>query len=237
MKELPKVDYPIVYITVPSTKKKQSFRPFLVKEEKILLMAKEADNFSDILGAIKQIVNNCSLNEDLNINKLAIFDLEYIYLKLRAASVDNIISVSYKDLDDGKTYDFDIDLNKVEVQYPKKIDNNIKITNKIGIVMGYPPASLYDDQEYQTLEKDHLFQLIIRCIQAIYDGEEVYEAKEYTNEQLANFLETLKPTVLEDIQKYLLNLPKIEHTISYTNSNGIERKIVLNSLNDFFSFR
>ena len=111
---LPKIQYPVHTIIVPSTKKKVNFRPFLVKEEKILLMAKESEKDSDILMAVKQIVNNCSTDPKFDVNSLSIFDLEYIFLKLRAASVDNTIKISYKDLEDDKVYDFEIDLLKKE---------------------------------------------------------------------------------------------------------------------------
>ena len=137
---LPKIDYPIISIKVPSLKKDFRFRPFLVKEEKLLLMAKESDNASDILLAIKQIVTNCSLDDNLKIDKLALFDLEYIFLKLRAVSVDNVVKVAYKDYEDNKVYDFDINLDKIEVKFPEKNDPKIKISEKTGIIMRYPSA-------------------------------------------------------------------------------------------------
>jgi len=110
---LPKLNHPIHNIEVPSLKKKKNFRPFLVKEEKILLMAKESDDSNDILVAVKQIVNNCSLDPDFNIDDLALFDLEYIFLQLRAVSVDDILTVSYRDNQDEKIYDFDIKLKDI----------------------------------------------------------------------------------------------------------------------------
>ena len=117
---LPKISYPTYTIKVPSTKKNVKFRPFLVKEEKLLLMAKESENNADILQSIKQIVNNCCLDENFDNEKLTIFDLEYIFIKLRAFSVDNIVKVSYKDEEDGQNYDFEVDLNSVEIDFPEK---------------------------------------------------------------------------------------------------------------------
>lgn len=234
---LPKIDQPIYNITVPSLKKKFTFRPFLVKEEKLLLMAKESKNPSDILGAIKQVVNNCSLNSNLVVEKLPIFDLEYLFLKLRAISVDNIVKITYKDFEDDKEYNFEIDLNTVEVQFPKKNDENIKITNKSGIVMRYPTASLYDDNDFMNLEKDHMFELIVRCVDKIYYEDEIYEAKDYKKQELADFLENLNVATFEKVLEFLTNVPKIHHEITYTNSLGNERKIEFNSLNDFFMWR
>jgi hypothetical protein len=234
---LPKIDYPIYKINVPSLKKDFQFRPFLVKEEKLLLMAKESANPSDVLSAIKQIVNNCSIDKKLDISKLAIFDLEYIFLKLRAISVDNLIKVSYKDTEDEKVYDFEINLDKVKIKYPEKMDNNIKITDKSGIIMKYPSASLYDDTDFLNLEKDYMFELIVRCIESIYYEDQVYDCKQYKKEELNEFLENLNIKSFESIQNFLLTVPKMEYKINYENSKGNNREIVLNSLNDFFTWR
>jgi hypothetical protein len=233
---LPKIEYPIYNINVPSLKKNYTFRPFLVKEEKLLLMAKESDNPSDSLSAIKQVVNNCLL-EKLDINKLSIFDLEFIFLKLRAVSVDNKIKVSYKDSEDNKVYDFEIDLNTIEVKYPENIDNVIKINDKVGMTMKYPSASLYDDKEFLSLEKDYMFELIIRCIDNVFVEDEIYNVKDYKRQELEEFLENLDIKTFESVNEFLMTAPKIEHTIEYKNEMGNDRKIVLSSLNDFFSLR
>lgn len=234
---LPKIDYPIYKIKIPSLKKEYQFRPFLVKEEKLLLMARESENPGDILAAIKQIINNCSIDKKLDLSKLALFDLEYLFLKLRAVSVDNNIKVSYKDNEDSKIYDFTVDLDKIEVTFPEKSDNNIKITPKSGIIMKYPPASLYDDKEFLALEKNYMFELIIRCIDSIYFDDQIWECKDYKKEELTEFLENLDLKVFDKIQNFLLSVPKLEHKIEYENSLGNKREIVLSSLNDFFTWR
>ena len=237
MSSLPKIDYPVHKIKIPSLNKEYHFRPFLVKEEKLLLMAKESENPSDILTAIKQIITNCSIDVKLDVDKLAIFDLEYIFLKLRAFSVDNNIKVSYKDNEDQKVYDFDIDLDKVEIVFPEKMDNTIKITNKSGIVMKYPSASLYNDKEFLKADKDYMFELILRCVESIYYEDQVYQAKDYKKQELNEFLENLNIKVFDQVQKFLLSTPKIEYKIEYKNELGNKREIVLNSLSDFFTWR
>ena len=234
---LPKISYPTYTIKVPSTKKNVKFRPFLVKEEKLLLMAKESENNADILQSIKQIVNNCCLDENFDNEKLTIFDLEYIFIKLRAFSVDNIVKVSYKDEEDGQNYDFEVDLNAVEVEFPEKNENNIKITDTFGILMKYPSASLYEDKDFLNLEKDYLFELIIRCIDKIYEGDNVFEAKNYTMKELGDFLENLDSKTFVSVQEFLMNSPKLLHVMKYKNSLGNEKEIRLSSLNDFFTFR
>lgn len=237
MSNLPKIDYPIYTITVPSVKTNFRFRPFLVKEEKLLLMAKESENSSDILSSIKQVITNCSLDEKFDIDKYALFDLEYIFLKLRSFSVDNIVKVAYKDYEDEKIYDFKIDLNEVEVIFPETTDNIIKISENSGIIMKYPPATLYGDKDFMSIEKDYMFELIIKCIDKIYFEDEVYESKNYKKEEINEFLENLSMKVFEQIQTFLLNVPKMEYTVKYKNSLENDREITLNSLNDFFSWR
>jgi len=234
---LPKISYPTYTIKVPSTKKNVKFRPFLVKEEKLLLMAKESENNADILQSIKQIVNNCCLDENFDNEKMTIFDLEYIFIKLRAFSVDNIVKVSYKDEEDGQNYEFEVDLNAVEVEFPEKNENNIKISDTFGILMKYPSASLYEDKDFLNLDKDYLFELIVRCIDKIYEGDNVFEAKNYTMKDLGDFLENLDSKTFVSVQNFLMNSPKLLHVMKYKNSLGNEKEIRLSSLNDFFTFR
>jgi hypothetical protein len=238
MSTLPKIDYPVYTIEVPSLKKNFRFRPFLVKEEKLLLMAKESESTADILTTVKQIINNCSVEtSNFDIDKLAIFDLEYIFLKLRAFSVDNVIKVAYKDLEDEKIYNLEIKLDEVKVKYPENAEANIKITDNSGIIMRYPSAKLYDDKEFLNLEKDYMFELIVRCIDSIYVGEEIYESKNYTAKELTDFLENLNIKSFESIQNFLMESPKLHHEIKYKNSLNNERTITYSSLNDFFMWR
>lgn len=233
---LPKIDYPIHLIEIPSLKKQFRFRPFLVKEEKILLMAKEGGNPTDMLEAIKQVVNN-SLIDKLDIDKLSLFDIEWLFIKLRSVSVDNIVKLSYKDLEDEKNYEFDVNLEDVKIIFPENADNNIKINDDTGILMKYPTAGLYTDKLFLSLEKDHMFELIVRCVDKIYHGDDVYTSKDFKRQELVEFLEGLNVSVFDDIQKYLLGVPKLNYEIKYKNSKGSDRLIVLNSLNDFFTWR
>jgi len=234
---LPKIEHPIHTIRVPSQNKKYKFRPFLVKEEKLLLMAKESKNAYDILIAIKQIVNNCSLDDKFNIDKLALFDLEYVFLKLRAVSVDNLVNVTYRDKEDNKLYSFEVNLDEIEVKVPRKVDNVVKLSEDSGITLRYPPATLYDDEEFLKLEEDHLFEMISRCVDEIYSGDEVYESSNMTINEIGDFLETLDLKAFEKIKKFLLETPTIKKELEYTNEKGRKKKIVLRSLNDFFTWR
>lgn len=233
---LPKIEHPIHNIEIPSTKKVMKFRPFLVKEEKLLLMAKEAESDGDILQAVKQIVNNCAI-EKFDVNKLTIFDLEWVFLKLRAVSVDNIAKLSFRDVQDDQTRNFEVHLDTVKIVWPEKTDNIVKLSEKSGIVLKYPTADLYDDKEFLGLEKDQLFELIIRCLDKVYDEDQVFEFSQYKRSEIAEFLDSLNVKIFDEIQNFLINTPRMEHVIEYTNSLGSERKIVLSSLNDFFMWR
>lgn len=234
---LPKIDYPILTIKIPSLKKDYMFRPFLVKEEKLLFMAKESRSESDIFVVLKQIVQNCCLDEKFDVDKIAIFDLEYVFLKLRAFSVESVVKVAYKDNEDGNMYEFDVNLEEIKVEFPKKVENTIKINETVGLIMKFPSASLYSDEDFLKLEKDQLFELILRCIDKVYDGEEVFETKDVKKEELSEFVENLNIKVFEKIYEFLMNTPKIKYEIKYKNSLGNDRTIELNSLNDFFTWR
>lgn len=234
---LPKISYPTFKLTIPSTKKQALFRPFLVREEKILLMAKTSEDSNEILSAVKHIVNNCCEENGFVVDRLTIFDLEYLFLKIRANSVGNKVSLSFKDLEDLKEYKFEVDLNTVEMEYPQNTDNKIKIDDKTGIVMKYPSAFLYDDKNFLSLGQDALFELMIRCIDKIYSGDEMFDPASYTHEQISNFIDGLDVKTFEKIQTFLASAPTMKHVLSYTNTLGNERKIELTTLNDFFTLR
>lgn len=231
---LPKIKHPTYEFKVPSTGKKCMFRPFLVMEEKILLMAKASEDPSEMFRALKQIVNNCALEEGFDVSRLAIFDLEYLFMQLRSVSVSNVVKVTYKDTDDQQNYDFEIDLKKVEVVFPEGVDKVIKISETMGIVMKYPSASIFDDKDYLKSGDDAYYELIIRCIDVIYDGEDIYRCTDYTNEEIEKFLDDCGIEVIEKIQNFMASSPKLYHKLEYKNSNGKDRVIELQSLTDFF---
>jgi hypothetical protein len=231
---LPKIQHPIFEFTVPSNKIVTKFRPFLVKEEKILLMAKSSEDRADILRAIKQVVNNCAI-DNFDVDKLTLFDLEYLFLKLRSISVDNTVKVSYRDNDDQKVYDFVIDLSSIEVKFPENVESIIKISDDMGIVMRYPSASIFDDRTYFRAGDDAYYELVLRCIDKIYDSDNVYQATDYSKEDLEKFLDDCGIAVFNEIQKFMTNVPKLYYKLEYKNSNGKDRVIELTSLTDFFT--
>lgn len=234
---LPKTNHPQFILEVPSTKQKVPFRPFLVKEEKLLLMAKDSEDESDILTSIKQIVNNCCMDETFDIDTLSLFDLEYLFIQIRANSVNDTVNVSYKDKEDEKIYDFEIDLKNINVIFPEKIQNTIKITDKTAIQLKYPKVTLYNDKDFLRSGNDAFFQLIVRCVDKIYDNDEIYDCSQYTLDEIADYIENLDVKTFEQVREFMANQPKLSYIIKYKNSLGSDREIELTTLSDFFTLR
>jgi T4 bacteriophage base plate protein len=237
--ELPKLNYPTFTIQVPKDSKKYTFRPILVKEEKLLLMSKESNDNAEVFSIIKRIVQSCCLDATFDVNKIPLFALEYYFMKLRAFSIGDVISVGYRDKEDGKIYDFEVDLKKVDIKYPEEnIDTKIQVNKNAGIIMKYPMADLYDDTAFLNMStEESLYNLVVKCIDKIYDNDKVYESKEYKEEDLLEFVELLDVKSFDKIRKFLSNMPTLHYEIVYKNSLGNERKIELNTLTDFFTLR
>lgn len=232
---LPTIEQPIFEMKIPSTGKDVKFRPFLVREEKILLIAQQGGSDKEVIRAIKQILSAC-LIDNIDVDQLATFDLEYMFLKLRARSVNNIVKLAYRDTEDDKVYDFEIDLDEIEIEI-KPVNNKIKVNDEIGILMKYPAASITDELGEYDNEVDLLLFFVRKCIDQIYDSENVYPANESTEEEMNQFIDSLDVQTFERIREFFDSIPTLSHTLKYTNSNDNERVIELNNLKDFFMWR
>lgn len=230
---LPKINQPLFDMIIPSTGKKIAFRPFLVKEEKILLIAQQSGNDSEIIRAIKQILTNCII-DDIDLDTFAIFDLEYAFLKLRAKSVNNVVKLSYRDTEDDEVYDFELDLDTIEIDMPKTINSKIEITKDVGMTMKYPSASITDRMKEFNNEVDLMTFFIVNCVDTIYDDENVYVANDFSEEEISEFLDGLDVKTFEKIREFFESVPRLYHKIEYTNKVGNNRSIELSSLKDFF---
>lgn len=233
---LPKIDKPLFSIMIPSLKKECLFRPFVVREEKILLTAQQAGQEKDIITAIKQVINNCIQDETINVSNLALFDLEYIFIKLRARSVNNVVKLSYRDREDDKVYDFEVDLEEVEMLVPATVNNNIKVNDSVGIIMKYPSVDIVNGIPDNATPDQALSALMRNCIKDIYDEDTVYNVADYSEKELEDFIDDLQIHVFDEIRAFFEGAPKVYHKLSYTNSAGNERTIELSSLNDFFTW-
>lgn len=235
--QLPKLDKPVFELMVPSQDKKVKIRPFTVKEEKILLMAQQSGDEKEIILAIKQVLNNCIVDAGFDVDKLATFDLEYMFLKLRARSVNNVIEVSYRDNEDDKVYDFEINLDEVDMLKKKELSNVIKITDTVGIKMKYPSVTIIDDAPTGVSAAELVEYLVRKCIDVVYEGENVYPADEFPDEEMAAWVDDLDIESFGKIREFFDNLPSMYYKIEYTNSIGNERTIELTTLSDFFTWR
>jgi len=228
---LPKIDLPTFTMTLPSNDKSVTLRPFTVKEEKILLTAQESNQQIDMITGIASVVNNCLL-DDIAIEDLAIVDLEYMFLQLRAKSVSNISSIRLKDNEDQQNRDFDIDLEKINIEKPEFVSNVVMINDTVGMTLRYPPVSLLlDVGEIGVQTSDVVFA---HCVVNIFDENSVYERADTNQEELLEFVNNLSTSVVKSAEKFFNTVPVLSYEIKYTNDNDREVVYKLQGLNDFF---
>jgi hypothetical protein len=232
---LPVIQHPVFTLTLPSTKQKINYRPFLVKEEKMLLIAQSSGESSDIVRAVKQVVANCILTDTVNVDDFTTYDLEYFFIKLRSKSVQNIIKLTYRDRDDEQLYEVEVDLETVEVKQQEEVVGKVEIDEKSGILLRYPRVSILNGAEDVENGVDFNFFILQACIDKIYNDGVTHDPSEFTKEELQAFVDSLSVPVYQQIQKFIDAMPRVEHVISYTNSNGKKVEIVLKTLTDFFT--
>ena len=235
---LPKLTTPTYELEIPSTDEKIKYRPFLVKEEKILMMALESKSEKDITQAVKDIVSECTFNK-VNIDNMPMFDVEYIFLQVRSKSVGEVSKLKLLCPDDKKTYaDAEVDLNEVKVQVGEDHTNKIDLGNGMGIIMQYPSIDSFKDSGIRDINASNMLEVISTCILQIYEeeGKKVYNSKDQTSKELTDFIEQLNTKQFKDVQKFFDTMPKLKHEITIKNpKTKKESKIVLSGLNDFFA--
>jgi hypothetical protein len=232
---LPKTKHPLFDATLPSNQKKVHYRQMIVSDEKILLMAKASDDESGINRAVKQVVNNCLMDSD--VDNLTTFDIEYLFVKIRSSSIGNEIELGFKDAEDDKEYKFTVDLDKVEVKWPAgESGSMIKIDEKTALTMRFPPASLFDETLAAEYSKDAYEFIAAQCIDKIFEDDDIYECSDYTPEELLEWVKDLPIKPYNEIRNFLASTPHLFYEIEYTNEKGTARKIPLTTLTDFFTF-
>ena len=236
---LPKINVPEYTLVVPSTNEEIKFRPFLVKEEKLLLMAQETGDEQSLYNAIANLIKNCCFDK-IDIDKLPLFDVEYIFLQIRAKSVSEIAEVKVICPDDGETeVDVKIDLTQIQVHMDEKHNTKIELTDDIGIVMSYPNlASILLKKKVQDIEEsaaDQMFGMIQDCMLQIWQGEETFDAMDYTEKDKKEFIESLNHNQFEKIQQFFETMPTVKHEVEVTNpKTQVVSKIELEGMNSFF---
>ena len=223
-------------LTLPSQDMKVSYRPFLVKEEKLLLMAMESGESKQITNALKSIVDACTFGT-INVSALPTFDLEYIFLQIRSKSVGEVAKLKVRCPDDNETYaNVEVDLSKVEVQVDDEHTNEIQINDKIKLLMKYPTIDSFDATvDANQLKTEQLFDIIGKSIYQIYEGETVHQAKDYSKEEMQAFIESLTSDHFAKIQKFFNSMPRLAHEIEVVNpKTQVKSKVMLQGLTDFF---
>lgn len=243
--KLPKFDLPIHEMTVPSTGKKLKFRPFLVKEQKLLMMALESGEKQDILNAIKQCVENCVQTRGFKIDNFASFDLEYFFIQLRAKSVGEVIKARYTcenivQKEDGEKpcgHVISVDLNLMDVKVDIDVNNSKKImfNETTGIMMKYPSIHVAEILMNSNNGIDFAFDFMIDCIDYIFDKDNVYPAKDLEKQDLREYLENLEQRNFRKIEEFFENLPQIKNSVNTSCPKcGYEHNIVVEGLQSFF---
>ena len=232
---LPKVTTPEFQTELPSTQETIHFRPFLVKEEKLLLMAQQGKDQKEILNVVFQILESC-LKTPLEVKKLAPFDIEWLFLQLRAKSVGEVIELKLKHMKEEcqGTTDVEININDIKVTYPDKRDDVIMMDQNIGVKMRYPSVDMIDPEKFEDPSIAEIFGLLDKCVVNVFDANQVYN--EFTSQELTDFLESLDQKQFQKIVDFFNNTPKVKHTVEYKCAKcGEIVKYPLEGLLDFFS--
>ena len=236
---LPTISTPTYELEIPSLKKKIKYRPFLVKEEKILIMAMESEDTKQIANAVKNVISNCILTKGIKIDTLATFDIEYLFLNIRGKSVGETVEVLVTCPDDNETQvPVEISLDEIEVQTSKEHKRDIKLDDSLILRMKYPSMSEFIKNNFDvgsSLSVEDTFNMITSCIEQVYNEEESWAAADCTKKELEDFIEQLSSQQFKQIEKFFETMPKLSHNIKITNpKTGVQSEVVLEGLTSFF---
>jgi len=238
---LPKIDTPVYELDLPLSKKHIRFRPFLVKEQKNLLMAMESDDKDTIEKNIRQVLTNCTLTENIDINKLPVIDIEYYFINLRARSIGEVVENEYictNEVDGkqcGGKMKGSVNLLEINVNIDPNTTDIIKLTENLSIKMKYPEFSLVEKIKNKDSAVDIAFEVIVNSIEYIFDGEQYYYAHESTKEELLQFIESLNQTQFANLESFFDNLPTMNKTMQIKCSKcGFDHSIEMDGLESFF---
>ena len=236
---LPKISTPTYELVLPSSNKKIKYRPFLVKEEKILILAMESQDTSTVAQAVKDVLSTCILSRGIKVDKLSTFDIEYLFLNIRGKSVCEAIEVMVTCPDDGKTQvPTSINIDEIKVNIDKEHSKDIKLDDQYSLRMRYPSMSEFIKNNFSTpsdVTVDDTFDLIASCVDQVYSEEESWAAADCTQKELSQFVESLNSNQFKMIEKFFETMPKLSHTVKITNPNTKKDcEVVLEGLQNFF---
>ena len=235
---LPTISTPTYELTLPSSNRKIKYRPFLVKEEKILILAMESQDSKQIARAVKDVITKCILSKGIKVEKLATFDIEYLFLNIRGKSVGEQIEVMVTCPDDNKTQvPMSINVDTIKVQKDKNHSPDIVLDDVYTLRMKYPSLTEFIKNNFGALEDmnvDDTFELIASCIDQVYSEEESWASEECTKKELITFIESLNSSQFKKVEKFFETMPKLSHTVTVTNPNTqVESDIKIEGLQNF----
>ena len=237
---LPKISTPTYELTLPSTGKPIQYRPFLVKEEKVLVIALESEDTKQITTAIKNVIKNCIKTKGIKVEELPTFDIEYLFLNIRGKSVGEEIEVNVTCPDDGETQvPVTINLDDIEVQKNDEHTNRIKVDDSIMMEMKYPSLDQFIKNNFDFNDKnamDQSFELIATCIDKIFTEDEVWAVEDCSKKEIVDFLEQMNSSQFKEIEKFFETMPKLSHSITVKNpKTKKENVVVIEGLAGFFA--
>ena len=238
---LPTIDTPTYELKLPSSNKKIKYRPFLVREEKILILALESKDESEITNAVTDVLKKCILTRGVDVDSLPTFDIEYIFLNIRAKSIGEDIKMTVTCPDDGLTkVPVTVYVDEIKVVKPKDHKTDIVLDNKLTVRMRYPSINQFVENNFDVDDDpesvvDKTFQVVADCIDTVYTEEDAWEAKDYSSSERLQFVEQLNSKQYKEVEKFFSTMPKLSHTIEVVNPNTKEKgSVVLEGLADFF---
>lgn len=236
---LPKLDSPTYELTVPSTGTKIPYRPYLVKEEKILMMAMESNDTNQMMNAVKDVIRSCTWVEGnvLDVDSLAMFDIEYIFTQLRAKSVGETATIKVDCQECEKSNEVDVDLQDVRVDVPQSDTTVVKLTDTIGVSLRYPAVDtmMRAQVDESKSDVDRVFDLIAACIDSIYSGDEIFDASEQTDKELREFIESLNTKQFNEVREFIDNMPSAAVNVKFKcTSCSHDNQFDIKGLGNFF---
>jgi hypothetical protein len=237
---LPTIATPTYELELPSTGKTIKYRPFLVKEEKLLVLALETEDTKEISNAIKAVLKNCIQTRGVKVETLPTFDIEYLFLNIRGKSVGEEIQVNLIAPDDGETsVPVTINIDEIKVNKPEDHTNKIKLDDNLMMEMKYPSLDQFIKNNFDmsgNIGIDQSFELIASCVDKIYSDEEVWVAADVTKKELIEFLEQMNSMQFKEVERFFETMPKLSHEITFTNpKTKVESTVVLEGLSSFFA--
>tara|TARA_B100001250_G_scaffold405543_1_gene423189 strand:- start:591 stop:1307 length:717 start_codon:yes stop_codon:yes gene_type:complete len=236
---LPKINAPTYDMVLPSSGKKIKYRPFLVKEEKLLVIAMESQEIKDIARAVKQVLTNCILSRGIKIDKLSTFDIEYLFLNVRGKSVGETVDVNVTCPDDGQTVvAVTVNLDEIEVQHDPDHTRDIKLDESLTLRMAYPSLEQFIKENFdvENASFDQSFDMIAGCVDMVFSEEETWTGADCTKKEMKDFLEQLGSKQFKELEKFFTTMPKLKHEIKVTNPNtGVENTVTIEGLAAFFN--